>query len=364
MGVLALAVVLVAVGATVATHRGGTAPTTTEVVAKDASTRLTPFNATLTPAANATQVPTDAIVTVNYSVPVTTSSPVPTIAPTVAGRWQTTSPTTMQFVPMAPWTPLTTVTVTVPAGTNGPVSTTGQHLTNSAISSFQIQGGSTLRLQELLAQLNYLPLTFTPAHPSSDSLANAQPEEGTFAWRFTPPSYLGSQWTAGSPNVITRGAVMAFENAHGLVPDGVAGPAVWQALLTDSATGAATTSPYDYVYVSKQLPETATVYRNGAEVYSTLANTGAAGVATDSGTYPVFEHLRSTTMKGTNPDGSTYNDPGIPWVSYFHGGDALHGYVRASYGFPQSLGCVELPPANAAVVWPYTPIGTLVTVSG
>ena len=49
-------------------------------------------------------------------------------------------------------------------------------------------------------------------------------------------------------------------------------------------------------------------------------------------------------------------------MSYFNGGDALHGYVRASYGFPQSDGCVEMPPANAAVVWPMTPIGTLVTV--
>jgi hypothetical protein len=31
-------------------------------------------------------------------------------------------------------------------------------------------------------------------------------------------------------------------------------------------------------------------------------------------------------------------------------------------GTPQSLGCVELPLASAAKVWPYTPIGTLVTV--
>jgi lipoprotein-anchoring transpeptidase ErfK/SrfK len=68
-------------------------------------------------------------------------------------------------------------------------------------------------------------------------------------------------------------------------------------------------------------------------------------------------------MTGTNPDGSHYSDPGIPWVSYFNGGDALHGFVRAHYGFPQSDGCVEMPPANAAVVYPLTPIGTLVTVA-
>jgi len=49
-------------------------------------------------------------------------------------------------------------------------------------------------------------------------------------------------------------------------------------------------------------------------------------------------------------------------VSYFNGGDALHGYIRASYGFPQSLGCVEMTYANAETMFPLTPIGTLVTV--
>jgi hypothetical protein len=33
----------------------------------------------------------------------------------------------------------------------------------------------------------------------------------------------------------------------------------------------------------------------------------------------------------------------VYWINYFNGGDAVHGFVRASYGFPQSLGCVELP---------------------
>ena len=52
-------------------------------------------------------------------------------------------------------------------------------------------------------------------------------------------------------------------------------------------------------------------------------------------------------MSGKNPDGSAYHDPGIPWISYFNGGDALHGFIRASYGFPQSLGCVEMPFSEA-----------------
>ena len=97
-------------------------------------------------------------------------------------------------------------------------------------------------------------------------------------------------------------------------------------------------------------------------VYSTPVNTGVAGATTANGTFPVYARYTVTTMSGTNPDGSHYVDPGIQWVSYFNGGDALHGFVRGSYGFPQSDGCVEMPVANAAMVFPLTPIGTLVTV--
>ena len=38
---------------------------------------------------------------------------------------------------------------------------------------------------------------------------------------------------------------------------------------------------------------------------------------------PIFSRFASTTMTGTNPDGSShYSDPGVPWVNYFNGGDA------------------------------------------
>jgi hypothetical protein len=97
-------------------------------------------------------------------------------------------------------------------------------------------------------------------------------------------------------------------------------------------------------------------------VLTSPGNTGVPAAPTQLGTWPVFEHIPSGTMSGTNPNGSHYNDPGIQWISYFHGGDALHAFTRASFGTPQSLGCVELPLSQAAKVWPYTPIGTLVTI--
>ena len=228
--------------------------------------------------------------------------------------------------------------------------------------NFTVAQGSTLRLQQMLAELGYLPLTFTPAAPVTSPTQESNDQVGTFAWRWSMPS-LASLWTPGTDNVITKGAVMNFENQNGLKTDGIAGPAVWADLLADVQSGKANAQSYNYVVVSQSLPESVTVYQNGASVYSTPANTGVPGAPTDNGTFPVFARYTVTTMSGTNPDGSHYVDPGIPWVSYFNGGDALHGFVRPGYGYPQSDGCVEMPISNAAVVYPLTPIGTLVTVA-
>ena len=232
--------------------------------------------------------------------------------------------------------------------------------------TFTVAQASTERLQQLLAQLGYLPVTFTPKAPlSSPSLATTA-QAGTFSWRWPgTPASLASLWTEGAEDVITKGAVMNFENQNGLAVDGVAGKEVWSTLLADLATAKINADPYTYVFVSKQLPEALTLFENGVpKLVNIPVNTGAPGADTTDGTYPVFEHVVSSRMQGTNPDGSTYDDPNVPWASYFNGGDALHGFVRASYGFPQSNGCVEMAISNAAQVWPLTPIGTLVTVVG
>ena len=169
-------------------------------------------------------------------------------------------------------------------------------------------------------------------------------------------------WKTGQPNEITRGAVMMFQHEHHLAVDGIAGPQVWQALLTDTITGKHRSAGYSYVYVHRNLPQLLTLWHNGRTVLTSPGNTGVPAAPTALGTLPVFEHIPVGTMSGTNPDGTHYNDPGIRWISYFHGGEALHAFNRASFGTPQSLGCVELPLAAAAKVWPYTPIGTLVTI--
>jgi lipoprotein-anchoring transpeptidase ErfK/SrfK len=170
-------------------------------------------------------------------------------------------------------------------------------------------------------------------------------------------------WQPGTAGEMTRGAVMAFQNDQGLTADGVAGPVVWKALIGAAIAGHGSSFGYTFVSVSEATPESINVWHNGKTVVTGPVNTGIPAAPTVKGVFAVFEHATSVTMSGTNPDGSHYSNPGVPWVSYFYGGDALHGFLRASYGTAQSLGCVEMPYDEAHSVYPYTPIGTLVRVT-
>jgi peptidoglycan hydrolase-like protein with peptidoglycan-binding domain len=225
-----------------------------------------------------------------------------------------------------------------------------------------MSGPAVVRLQELLADTEYLPFSFHPTAPAGISPLAARP--GGFHWRFAAPPGLRGQFQKGEFGAMTRGAVMTFETQHGLSPDGIAGPLVWKALLFAAHHGRTMQGPYVSAYVSETLPESITIYQDDHAVFRSPVNTGIPGRPTALGTYPVYLRFTTTTMRGTNPDGTHYDDPGIPWVSYFNGGDAVHGYIRASYGFPQSLGCVELPFAAAHRAFGLMTYGTLVTVAG
>ena len=317
------------------------------------------------PAAGAQGVASNADISITFSSPVSLGPDKPTLSPAVAGQWVQPSPTTIRYDLAAPLVPYSNEEVNIPGGASGVKAKDGATLPASSSYGFTVAPGDTLRLQELLAQLGYLPLTFTSSATVTPA-DMATPAYGNFAWRWpTLPAELTSQWTQGSPGEITKAAIMSFENQNGMTVDGLAGPEVWATLLQDVATNKVNANPYVYVLVSKVLPENLTLYNNGVAQYTNIpVNTGAPGADTTDGTYAVFEHVTSSVMKGTNPDGTTYDDPAVPWASYFNGGDALHGFVRAQYGFPQSNGCVEMTVANAGTLWPLTPIGTLVTVVG
>jgi peptidoglycan hydrolase-like protein with peptidoglycan-binding domain len=352
----ALVLLVGGVGVVVVAHNRG--PVASATVVKPP----VPLTVTAT-APTGTNVAAGSTISVQFSTDLAPGSPMPPLSPAIPGQWVALSSWLLQYQSSGPLVPGATETITVPGGPDGIVGSRGQHLAATVTQSFTVAQGSILRLQELLAELGYLPLTFTAAAPVTSPTQEGNDQQGTFSWRWAnQAAALTTLWTQGEQNVVTQGAVMNFESQHGLKTDGLAGPQVWADLLADVQTGHGNALNYDYVLVTKALPETATVFSNGVPVYSTLVNTGVPGAPTQSGTWPVFARYLVTTMKGTNPDGTKYSDPGIPWVSYFHGGDALHGFVRGGYGYPQSDGCVEMPISHAQVVYPLTPIGTLVSV--
>ncbi len=304
------------------------------------------------PAAGARVSPT-APLRLTFAEPVSTvlGSKLPTLDPATPGTWTRVDAHTLEFRSAAAGLPLGgTLKVRLPRRTL----------------AWRVEAGSTLRLQEILGRLGYLPLRWhgeQPTTPAAELAAAVSAPQGVFAWRFAKtPASLQRLWKEGSRNVVTQGAVMVFEGEHGLATDGVAGPAVWRALFRADLAGQRRAGGYSYVLVHETIPQSMNLWHNGKVILTSPGNTGIASAPTQQGTWPVFEHISSGTMSGTNPDGSHYNDPGVRWISYFHGGDALHAFPRASYGTPQSLGCVELPYTAAEQVWPYTPIGTLVTI--
>ena len=330
----------------------------------------------ISPATGTSGVASDAVLTVTYSAPLSAMPPEPTLSPAVVGNWNKQG-NTLSFTPSGGWFPAATETVTVPPGATAMIGGAKATSTSPTTTTFTVAAGSETRIEQMLAELNYLPFNFVPtksfspgvtsalqAEPTTADTVSTAPLAGAMNWSWTnvPPT-LSPLWKPGQANTMDKGAIMAFESDHGMKMDGVAGSSVWTALLNAVANRQTDPNTYTYLVASETVPETLTVYRNGQVVYTSKANTGVAGAPTAKGTFPVYLRFKSTEMKGTNPDGTKYDDPNILWVAYFNGGDAVHAYPRASYGWPQSVGCVELPTSNAAVVWPMDTYGTLVTVT-
>ncbi len=292
----------------------------------------------------------------------------PQVNPSSQGTWHRVNDRTIVFRPEGYGYGLgAKVTIGLPKGVNLVGS---KPVGDPTWGTWTVPGGSTTRLQQLLAVLGYLPLRFTysgssPGHTiAGQEAAAVKAPAGTFDWRYpNTPATLRNMWAPGTFGEMTKAAIMAFQDNNGLAADGDPGPLLWKALINAAVQDHHNTFGYTFVQVSEGSPETQSTWHDGRTVVSGAVNTGIPAAPTAKGVFAVFEHLPSTTMSGTNPDGSHYSDPGVPWVSYFNGGDALHGFLRGSYGSAQSLGCVEMPYSEAHDVYQYTPIGTLVSVS-
>jgi peptidoglycan hydrolase-like protein with peptidoglycan-binding domain len=324
---------------------------------------------------------------VRLSAPPATFSPRPTLTPAVAGRWTTRGDSEI-FTPASTLDPCAAYTLTIPAA-----STAVGHspLNRQRTIALNVACPSVRGLQQTLARLDYLPYgahTSTRARDFEAQLAGTTSgHSGASQARVSHDAALAARHVAaidafdpssealrahvsdappleyGQLDETTKGALMVFQSEHEIEASGMPDAQTWKALLRAAEKDERSHSAYTFVTVSESLPETLEVHQGNRVALSTPANTGVAGAETAQGIFPIFSRFVSTTMVGTNPDGSKYSDPGVPWVNYFNGGDAVHGFPRGSYGFPQSNGCVELPIETAHTVYAMLEIGDIVEVS-
>ncbi len=99
-------------------------------------------------------------------------------------------------------------------------------------------------------------------------------------------------------------------------------------------------------------------YAGDTLVNSFLVSTGTWLHPTVTGQYHVYVKLRYTDMSG--PD---YYLPNVPYTMYFFQGYGLHGtYWHHNFGTPMSHGCVNLSIPDAAWLYDFSSVGTLVSI--
>jgi hypothetical protein len=301
---------------------------------------------------------------VALSAPVSPSSPPPTLNPKVAGAWSIVGDAEV-FTPASTLQPCSRYVLTVWARTS---STGHAQLGRKQTIGLRVACPPLAGLQQALARLGYLPAKLHPryivhiaagAETRREAAEHAfHPPRGALAadLRDAPPVQMGQL------DETTRGALEVYQADRNLEVTGEPDSATWASVLYDETHDRRDRRPYTWVTVSESLPETLDLHRGHRVVFTTPVNTGVPGAETEQGIFPIYARYVSTTMSGTDVDGTKYVVPDVPWVNYFNGGDAVHGYPRASYGFPQSNGCVELPIEAAHTVFGMLAIGDIVIV--
>ena len=281
------------------------------------------------------------------------------------------------------------------------------HVTDAAVATHvHPEESSFKRVVWHLQSLGYLPITHAFIRGCGIDIRH-----DNFLWPVPAAlQHAADQYAWNAQNPFIRGAVIQFERANGLLgPKGVSEGSLHKNVIRTILSTSAIPDPFpwQWVYVTKasgtRQPEQLHIWQGDGSgwMWNTLVNTGVMG-STPNGTWPIYQRLPSTTMRGVFPipvsrlayaalkdqqaqvsqwTGSTlmqpaygmvnghpvrwqpYNDPGIKWVNYFDDGRGIHYYPRASYGFPQSAGCVEEPRKAAQIIYGLLHYGVPVTVS-
>lgn len=99
-------------------------------------------------------------------------------------------------------------------------------------------------------------------------------------------------------------------------------------------------------------------YEGDVMVNSFLVSTGTWRTPTVTGKYKIYVKVRVQDMSGPG-----YHLRDVPYVMFFHGDYGLHGtYWHNNFGTPMSRGCVNLTIDDAAWLFNWASVGTVVNV--
>ena len=131
-----------------------------------------------------TNVAAGSTISVQFSTALAPDSPLPTLNPPVAGAWAVLSPSLLQYQAPGRSSPARPRRSPCPAAPPAWWAPRASTWPRRVTSQFTVAPGSILRLQQLLAELGYLPLTFTPASPVTSPTQVGNDQVGSFTWRW------------------------------------------------------------------------------------------------------------------------------------------------------------------------------------
>ncbi len=126
-----------------------------------------------------------------------------------------------------------------------------------------------------------------------------------------------------------------------------------------SGGGGGSAPPTDNKWIEVDLSsQTTTAWQGNSLMRSMVVSTGISRYPTPTGQFRIYAKYPSVTMSGPG-----YYLPGVPHSMFFYRGYALHGtYWHSNFGQPMSHGCINLTQADAAWLYGWAPVGTLVVI--
>ncbi len=183
------------------------------------------------------------------------------------------------------------------------------------------------------------------------------------------PSEGKAGWTVNNADTIASEAVAALQSGQsytGHFTYDKVEPEVATRTIADGAENLAYQAAPGEKWIDINLSaHTVSAYEGATIVRGPVSMVnGAPETPTVTGTFKVYLKYDSQTMRGENADGTNYVTEGVPWISYFTGGYALHGAPwRSSFGFAGSggsHGCVNMPVSEAKWFYDWDEVGTIV----